>query len=874
MRFRPLVAASFVLVSSPILAAPPDPNPATTAKMVTIPAYTPQVSRGVFTDNVGQSHSWAVTGGHALLWDGKPFLPVGGRFEVQSWKASATQADFQADKEAIAKLAGAGIRDVILSVPKGGLLRVSPPQIQRIIDLMDASGVTYGLSIGDAPSEILTGYDVRPGKYREALPEEGGLLRFPADRLASALYFIVGEKGGDVITSGEAQLVSEGARVQAPVIPGKNIVFVLPRVVHFSAKTSGYPNVWDGFDNYRDQLMVNLRQVKWGPGFRFFLNPLGEDLDYPEEAQSFVPTGEGFQSEWSEYLSHRYKTLDQLQKAWNITDGGVRHWTQAAQLLPLWGGGKGVQQLYDVQNGKTLRVGTDHSLFWRDLNQFKLNGLRTYMSDIAHVLKKSVANVPVVYSAKGYSPLFAEQKRGRGFDGVGVVAYGRGSDLVTRQAAYVFAQVAEAPRTLWFPIVGVADAPPGEKTATAFANRNALHADLEYLREIGGRGFYVDSVRTVEPSRQLFSLLEQPEQLKWLSDYSDVLTATGMRAAPQKGDETFTLAAMPDLVFFPRGTATASVKPLRGGGWWLPTDRVGPLYDFGVCGKAYGLSEPDGTVVYYLWNPEGVREIKLKIPKAVKAPNAPQLRWSASANGSVKRDTLTLTIGPDPIRLYGYPGIPIPEEAFPATYEETKSLIAAMRKLAGPEAGRYEAALSNVRDRFNVDNPILSYGELLKLLHEVRDLLRPYCWVEAELTKSHSFDTVSERVGAGGGLVLRVSNRGAGTPDATATYTIVVKAAGLYNVWVAASPQSSLTFRLDGKPLLDQAFVPRPEGATYAETGSGETGLVWMRLGVANLPPGVHNLEMRASGAATVDALLLTRDNFVPNGPNPPAVKP
>lgn len=844
---------------------------ATTLLCVSAFARDPIASRGVYIDSAGERHEWVVTGGHTLLWDGKPFVPVGGLFQVQSWGANTSDADFAADTAALETLKKSGVRDVYLQAPRGGLTRVSPQAIQRVFDLLDREGFTYGLSLNDGPSEVLTGYDVRPGKYRDAAPENGALLRFPVERVASALFFVVGETGGAVITSGEAAVVAEGVRVQVPPVPGRNVVFVLPQIVHFSSATIGFPNVWEGFDGYRDRLISLFRQIKPGKGFRFFLDPLPADLAYPEDAESFVPTGAAFQIEWGEWLSRRYKTVENLQRSWNITDGGVQTFENAAVLIPLWGGGKGVEQLYDRAANRTLRVGTASSSYWRDLDAFKVASLRGYMNDLATALKKAAANVPVVYRSHGYSPLFAELPAKRGFDGIGIDAYGRGTDLVTRSAAYVYAQASEAPKTMWTPVTATSDAKAGEKTAPGYGTRTALHSDLDWLRELGARGFFVDGVRIIDPTRKKLDLSGLPDQLHWLADYGDVLTTTGVRS------EASANAATPDLVFFPRGMDAASIRPLRGGGWWLPTDRAGAVYNFGVCGRVYGLRENDGSITYYLWNPLGTREVKLKVPKSVTAPGAPVLKWSSSAGGTERKGILTLMVGTEPVRLFNYPTIPIPLDAFDEAIKEAKPLLAALRKQSGPEGGRYEIAIAEIKQHFNDDNPVTSYAELQQLLNELRDLMRPYSWIEAESAAQHSFDMRANRAGASGangGQVLKVAARAAGARDATALYGVRVKAAGAYNVWVAATPDSLLTFRLDGRPLLDEAIVARPTGAPYSDTGGNDGGLIWMRLGVANLTVGTHALEMRASGAATVDTILLTRDDFMPSGPNPPPVRP
>ena len=82
------------------------------------------------------------------------------------------------------------------------------------------------------------------------------------------------------------------------------------------------------------------------------------------------------------------------------------------------------------------------------------------------------------------------------------------------------------------------------------------------------------------------------------------------------------------------------------------------------------------------------------------------------------------------------------------------------------------------------------------------------------------------------------------------------------------SPDALVSIRLDGRPLIAEATIPQKIGNLYAD---GQ--LIWTRFGTATIPKGEHILEVRADGAALIDALLLTRDPFTPDGANPPPVK-
>jgi hypothetical protein len=680
-------------------------------------------------------------------------------------------------------------------------------------------------------------------------------------KAVSALYFLVNETGSDIITSGSATMVAEGARVVVGPTPGRNIVFVLPLRAHFPSEGFGLPDLWEGVDAYRDALIALFRQVRLGKGFRFFVDPLPTSLELSEEANTFVPVSAAFDSEWGEWLARKYRSLDRLADAWALGDRNLKDFHDAAALLPLWGGAKGIPVLFDRTNERPYAVNTGTSQYWADLNAFKAESVRNYMNDLATALKKTVADVPVVYRSRGYSALFTGLPAAGGFDGIGVEAYGSGADLVTHRAGYVYAQAAEAPKTMWMPVVATADAEIADKTTAGYASRAALHSNLDWLREIGARAFYVDGVRVVDPARKLYDLSTTEEQLTWLADYARVLAVTGVSGAEP-----------PATVFYPVGLQDASLagpKRLPGGAWWLPSERPYRPYDFGVSGRAYALSDRDGGLTYYLWNPSGPKTIRLKIPKAARAPGAPVASWSASAKGVLKGDTLTLTIGPDPIRLANYPVIPVPIDAFDENYKEVKRLAEALRKQSSMDAVRVEQSVEQMKGLYNQDNPWTSVTEIQNLLEDVRTLLRPYAWLEAERATGHNFDQVIDRLGASGGRVLVVEKRPSDGPIPTATYAVNVRTPGPYHVWTAASAGAPLTFRMDGRPLMDDATLAKTVGAPYAD-GT----LIWTNLGIANLTKGSHTIEMRASGPAVVDVVLLTRDDFMPNGATPPPVNP
>lgn len=827
----------------------------------------PATSGGVYTDGTGEKHPWRVSENHTLLWDGKPFVPVGGLFQVRSWAPGATEADFADDIAALQRLKAAGITDIYLQPLKGGITLIKPAAIQRVIDAAETEGFTYGLSLADGPRTPLIGYQILPGRYLQDAPARGGLVRFPIKGLKEALWFLADPGTRQILDSGRADVVAEGARASVPGKEGRNRLVLYPERLFLPGMSDvGLPNVWEGFDKYRDELLTLFGQVKLGKGFRFFSDPLSLSLSLAGEARQVVPTSAAFQSEWALYLSHHYATIASLEEKWGLTErGSLKDFNDAALLVPLWWAEKGLPQFFHTGSKSLLPAKDGASSFWQDLENFKTESLRGYMNQLAIALKRGVAEVPVVYRSRGFSPLFSRIDPRAGFDGVGVEAYGKGVEQVAYAGAETYAQLTDAPRALWLPVLSTQEARVPQTTQPGFASKRLLFSVLDALRETGARGFYVDGARMAETARLPYDLSQQPEQLGWLGDYARQLSVMGIAsAAPPRAR----------AVFYPRTYRPLQPRPLQDGSWWLPTDREYALYNFGNAGRAYSLSEPEGPV-FYLWNPTETRQIKLKIPKQASLAGAPPLAWLPAERGVRTKDTLTLTIGPEPVRLYNFPSLPLPQEAFPELMTRAETLVAALNKRKLNEAALFTIELHNLKQRYKSKSDITTtaYQSLVELQGKVDRmnlLLRPYLWVEAEDITGYTFDMIDERVGASGGRVLVSTSRPTDATFPAATFPISINAENSLRLYVAATPGATFRVLLDGQPYGGtDAPVPRPIGEPFA-VGT----LVWYDCGAVVMPRGAHQLEIRAEGALSLDAMLLTPPGYVPSGPTPPPFLP
>src|SRR5262249_43174188 len=108
------------------------------------------------------------------------------------------------------------------------------------------------------------------------------------------------------------------------------------------------PDLWSGYDSYRDRLLTTFSQVKFGPGLRFFLDPLAHPLAIMGETEYLVPDSPSFRLEWEAYLSQHYTGIDELMQKWGLLERELKDFKQAAGLVPLHANHRGIAFMLDT----------------------------------------------------------------------------------------------------------------------------------------------------------------------------------------------------------------------------------------------------------------------------------------------------------------------------------------------------------------------------------------------------------------------------------------------------------------------------------------------------------------------------------------------
>jgi hypothetical protein len=866
----------------------------------------PAPASGRYVDRDGGTHRWEVTRAHALMWDGKPYLPAGVILRLPSdepdGQAAVPKGEQQkagdAAKTLPAPTAAAldlliqhGVRDVCLVRPRNWLSG-TPAADQGLVDALESRGIRYGVALDAHTDRPLTGYVATPTRIEVPAP-----LRQPGRRMtwtvempgaSAALYALVELDSDSVIAAGQVPVKDGQARIdisQRPsrrlFAPGPARLLVVPQRELTSAANEGPIDFWSDWQETQQALVRRMAAVRWGPGLRFFARPAATTLGLRGEAEELVPTSGGFRLQFESWLERRGSLAD-LSTRWALNDRQVSSLAVAARLVPLWGReerGDRSGWLLDPIANEWYRADLRRSGFWRDFIQFRTDSIRRAVSGTATLLKKQVADVPVVWQWTEYHPVFTSGEDATGLDGLAFAPRGRGREAAIGSAAYAYAQVEESARPSWFLQLGQVwdeSGPP--------ASADELRLDWNWLRELGCKGFFADGLdlggpeagstgRSEPPGKARADLAAAPEQLDWIREYGERVIA-GETASTYR----------PPVLYYPAELlGTSLTGRLETGVWWLPSFARGQWLSLGGDIDGYWIDRsPDPPLpganrgVLVLWSSAGPQKATFVLTGSTPVSVYDTLGRPLKASG--RRGRLQLALGTVPLLVTGLPLQNLfPVETAAQALQEFEQMIrnAEAQKI---DVAPFRLTLKDARSIFGPGTAATVFQMIRPQVQLLRAALTPYLWIEGEAPAGHNWSGVQPDPRASGGSFLRLQRTAAAqSASYQARYVFTLDREAEYEVWLAGSvpgsPDSSpFTWRIDDRtPTLAPTDGP---GRRYAPD------LGWTRLGQVQLSPGRHTLTLVATAAAAsgafhlaVDALVLAREPFQPDGIRRPGMR-
>ena len=605
-------------------------------------ASTPQkpMSTGVYVDRDGVKHRWSVNQAHTLIWDDKPYLPVGGMYcPPYTWEQN--ESGWTLTKGQLDMLKRKGVIDLYIHFA----MSCPPESLQRMIDYLEEQSLRYGIELADGPGPG-PGYSVqRDGLKVEHITASGTYGVEVGDPLGG-IFLLVHEKTGKVLQVGKARVYerevptgktldsgqpeiakNKGLEADVECPPGRTLsLYFTPQV------KGGQPYFWDGgFEAYRDKLLAHFSQVKFGKGFRFVVDPLHNEMNV---AHTFIPSSPDYARQFSRRLMARYLEVAKLNRSWAITEAGsIPSFDAAARLVPLRVVKCGLAEmpaqagvLYDPQDGKKYYSDAAKSQAWYDMTDFSGETYARYCNAVCEAFKQKIADVPIIFKHAGPIARHRINPEEAGFDGIGMEPYGVGETLVPMNAAVCYSEAEQSAKTMWLVVTEFSEAAFEHQCEDiAHPDRESMYADFATLLGAGAKGIFVFGLSFGPwPTGQFWmsEYLRDPRQLEWMSTFRRIMESS---------------KTLPDYrpTYYYRFPAERrggfQTRPYAG----IDGDRTGFN---GSAGRAI-MRAPDGTWVLPTW------DCSVETPLIIaNLPDSPaSLRWGPALEEAIKKGAPLVT---------------------------------------------------------------------------------------------------------------------------------------------------------------------------------------------------------------------------------------
>lgn len=632
--------------------------------LITIIAVCVPVISGTYKDSDGNSHVWRVDEKFTLQWDGAPYVPFAFAFTPKTLLDAQNPESINLDKAALEELKAVGITDVFLKPGKG--IATSPVEaFQQVIDLLEELGFSYGIQLIDSQPTPLQGYVVDPSKYRIDGITSSEDQSLNVQNVHSLIYALADSKSGKLKQLSRSK--SANGEFTIPIALGaktEHVVIFFPyKTITATTAEPNIPDIWADYDKMRDIAISYLELVKFGKGLRYFADPFGDAIALSGDAVDVIPNSERFRFEYGAWLSKKYKNINTMSKAWCVDKYNPESYTEAASFIPFWNKGRGLKYVYDVAVDKIYDADANRSKIWEDLISFRETSIKAYLGDFADVIRKEVADVPVIHTVNGLNSVF-QSASADGYNGLAASIVD--SSSVTPRAGMILSMAENSATKPWI----ISKITP---KADEFTQKDALYSVLNNLHGLGSKGFIIDSQTPINSDAS-----------KWFSEY----------AALSRSDSVFTGYA-PRVIYYPSTDEKLEPKKLASGAWWLPILVDGRNVHLGSTMSGYVLDSsvgPDNGI--YLWSLKDPQRIHVYSKTALSVTKASGETADAVPN---KKGIVEIDVDIEPIVVRGTPvELFIPSEVV----QEAIDNFAATIKMAEDmriDTGSYQQTLKQAK---------------------------------------------------------------------------------------------------------------------------------------------------------------------------------
>ena len=431
--------------------------------------YYKPMSYGNYTSKKDGSCSfWYINQEGAAIWDGEPYIPMGGMFCSQFIvnfnpdNDAANRANFEADKADLDKLLSLGIRDLYVNPVRAGY-DVPPYAWEYLFDYLESRGWRYGIQLGGmnrvdyavyAPQAVNDRIKVENVAESGHITTTSDYYTYNHKQHISCAYLVVDDETNEAVCIGSGTLsATEDNRLKydadISIRNGKShTVYFIPsytvsQIVDF--------NFWSEWDKNVDMAKKFAQNLRFGRNFRFVVDPINNEMGFYNNTEGTRIYDGEFNRLYKSWLEKKYRTVDNLREAW-LCD--VESFEEASRLVPIYtedAKDSGISYTYSFDGDnpdKIYKADTHKSLLWNDYLMGRDQLFSEFNSDVADAIKVGI-DVPVIFKHCSIQREYLINREPTGgFDGVGSETYGT-LEATTARAAATSALADQFTRTAW-----------------------------------------------------------------------------------------------------------------------------------------------------------------------------------------------------------------------------------------------------------------------------------------------------------------------------------------------------------------------------------------------------------------------------------------
>ena len=510
--------------------------------------YKPLSNGSYYAKKSGYEHFWYINQQNTLIWDGEPYIPMGGMecptilsFYDEN-DTNANEENWLKDKNVLDMLVEQGVKDIYLNPVQQG---ADIPKFlwQFVMDEMEKRGFRYGMQYG-ASSDVknIDLYYMRSNSEHNPISVTGittsgvvtaeidakDYLAYGTPIAKAAKYTVVNEDNVPIICSDAQMEIIDGKLLFKAFVPhkgkGEYKVYFTPR---FEQKVLTLVNYWD----YGNEIIKDAEEfadkMEFGDGFREIIDPLANESGFYNQLECIRPVSDKFNADYAIWLENKYKNLSELNMAWGSEM--IDNFAEASVLIPVYTSPK--EQEYSVWaiNPKTNKIyETDgrNGTMWLDFLEYRDQSFAKFNNETADALKKGL-DVPIVLkNVWGHKAYFKNENKYGGIDGLGVEAYGNYNEIQDTSTS-TFGMANTFSKTSWFiatetsgtEIVSDKD----DYTSGMYGSEEYMHGHFDALYEMGAKGVFdfLFSGRHSDSLNQIYGYISHPKHFEWLRNYRE-----------------------------------------------------------------------------------------------------------------------------------------------------------------------------------------------------------------------------------------------------------------------------------------------------------------------------------------------------------------